>query len=155
MVEYSFDPFAHMCILSSMIFLDICFMVSAVDAVRGDVLEEGSGCAHPDSHACSGATHGEPFGSGVRVGLTHVDSGSFFPMMLRKGALDGYVSSRMINYSAVTPESTVVSKDDGRKYTFHDKFIPKSNGASSTPSPYTPHTPRGRRIPAKLSQKQF
>ena len=128
-------PFAHMCILSSMIFLDICFMVSAVDAVRGDVLEEGSGCAHPDSHACSGATHGEPFGSGVRVGLTHVDNGSFFPMMLRKGALDGYVSSRMINYSEVTPGCSVVSKDGDGKYVSLDKFFTRSSFASSTPLP--------------------
>ena len=139
MVEYSFDPFAHMCILSSMIFLDICFMVGAVDAVRGDVLGEGSGCAHPDSHA-SAVSHGEPFGSGVRVGLTHVDNGSFFPMMLRKGALDGYVSSRMINYSAVTPGCSVVSKDGDGKYVSLDKFFPRSSGASSTPPPTHPRT---------------
>ena len=114
------NPFAHniyiMSILSSMIFLDICFMVGAVDAVRGDVLGEGSGCT---------------FGSGVRVGVTHVDSGSFFPMMLRKGALDGYVSSRMINYSAVTPGCSVVSKDGDGKYVSLDKFFPRSSGASS------------------------
>ena len=114
------NPFAHMSILSSMIFLDICFMVGAMDAVRGDVLGEGSDCT---------------FGSGVRVGVTHVDSGAFLPLMLRNGALDSYGSSWIINSSGVTPESTVVSKGDSRKYTSLYKFFPKSNGASSTPPP--------------------